>query len=96
MTVTASVIARFLESTIPQGAWFARGSGHNEKAQYSERPDDYKNNLDRLRHKFEHARNVVPKPEIVSNDGHESASSPTALRTTHWSRPLTNCRPTTG
>ena len=54
----------------PQGAWFARGSGHNEKAQYSERPDDYKNNLDRLRHKFENARNVVPKPELVRNEGH--------------------------
>ena len=55
----------------PQGAWFARGSGHNEKAQYSERPDDYKNNLDRLRHKFEYSRNIVPKPEIVRNEGHE-------------------------
>ena len=55
----------------PQGAWFARGSGHNEKAQYSERPDDYKNNLDRLRHKFEHARNAVPKPEMVRNEGND-------------------------
>ena len=55
----------------PQGAWFARGSGHNEKAQYSERPDDYKNNLDRLRHKFENARNIVPKPEIVRNEGND-------------------------
>ena len=55
----------------PAGAWFARGSGHNEKGQYSERPDDYKNNLDRLRHKFECARDVVPKPEIVRNDGHD-------------------------
>ncbi len=55
----------------PQGAWFARGSGHNEKAQYSERPDDFKNNLDRLRRKFEHVRTVVPKPEMVRNDGNE-------------------------
>jgi 2-oxoglutarate ferredoxin oxidoreductase subunit alpha len=55
----------------PQGAWFARGSGHNEKGQYSERPDDYKNNLDRLRHKFEQARNVVPKPEAVRNEGND-------------------------
>ena len=29
-------------------ASFARGSGHNEKGQYSERPDDYVNNMDRL------------------------------------------------
>jgi len=55
----------------PQGAWFARGSGHNEKGQYSERPDDYRNNLDRLRRKFEKARDVVPKPEIVKNDGND-------------------------
>jgi 2-oxoglutarate ferredoxin oxidoreductase subunit alpha len=28
---------------------FTRGSGHNEMAQYTERPDDYVKNLDRLR-----------------------------------------------
>ena len=28
-------------------AYFTRGSGHNEKGQYSERPDDYVNNIDR-------------------------------------------------
>jgi 2-oxoglutarate ferredoxin oxidoreductase subunit alpha len=55
----------------PQAAWFARGSGHNEKSQYSERPDDYANNMDRLAHKFETARTLVPKPEIVRNDGNE-------------------------
>ncbi len=50
-------------------AWFARGSGHNEKSQYSERPDDYANNMDRLARKFEHSRSLVPKPEIVRNEG---------------------------
>ncbi len=45
-------------------ASFARGSGHNEKGQYSERPDDYVNNMDRLGRKFETARAFVPKPEI--------------------------------
>ena len=29
-------------------AYFTRGSGHNEKGQYSERGDDYQRNLDRL------------------------------------------------
>jgi 2-oxoglutarate ferredoxin oxidoreductase subunit alpha len=52
----------------PAAAYFARGSGHNEKAQYSERPDDYVNNVDRLRHKFEKIRQRVPKPEIVQNE----------------------------
>jgi 2-oxoglutarate ferredoxin oxidoreductase subunit alpha len=55
----------------PQAAWFARGSGHNENAGYSERPDDYANNMDRLAHKFETARTLVPKPEVVRNDGNE-------------------------
>jgi 2-oxoglutarate ferredoxin oxidoreductase subunit alpha len=55
----------------PQAAWFARGSGHNERSQYSERPDDYANNMDRLAHKFETARTLVPKPEMVRNDGNE-------------------------
>jgi 2-oxoglutarate ferredoxin oxidoreductase subunit alpha len=55
----------------PSAAWFARGSGHNEKSQYSERPDDYQNNLDRLNRKFETARSLVPKPEIVKNDGND-------------------------
>lgn len=47
----------------PGAAWFARGSGHNEKAQYSERPDDYVNNMTRLARKFETMRNHVPPPE---------------------------------
>ena len=55
----------------PGAAWFARGSGHNEKSQYSERPDDYANNMDRLARKFETARTLVPRPEIVRNDGQE-------------------------
>ena len=55
----------------PNAAWFARGSGHNEKSQYSERPDDYANNMDRLARKFETARSMVPRPEIVRNDGDE-------------------------
>jgi 2-oxoglutarate ferredoxin oxidoreductase subunit alpha len=48
----------------PAAAYFTRGSGHTERATYSERPDDYKNNLDRLARKFETARSYVPKPDI--------------------------------
>ncbi len=55
----------------PSAAWFARGSGHNEKGQYSERPDDYANNMDRLARKFETARTMVPRPELVRNAGNE-------------------------
>ena len=41
------------------------------KAQYSERSDDYANNMDRLARKFETARTLVPRPELVRNDGNE-------------------------
>jgi 2-oxoglutarate/2-oxoacid ferredoxin oxidoreductase subunit alpha len=46
-------------------AYFTRGTGHNEKAQYSERPDDYFNNMERLAKKFETARSFVPRPEVI-------------------------------
>ena len=45
-------------------AYFTRGSGHNEKGQYSERGDDYQNNLDRLVRKFETASALVPAPDV--------------------------------
>src|SRR2546426_12265507 len=41
-------------------AYFARGSGHNAKGQYSERADDYGNNMDRLSRKFDTARSLGP------------------------------------
>jgi len=48
-------------------AYFTRGSGHNAKGQYSERPDDYVENMDRLNRKFETARKFVPRPAVQSN-----------------------------
>jgi 2-oxoglutarate/2-oxoacid ferredoxin oxidoreductase subunit alpha len=48
-------------------SYFTRGSGHNAKGQYSERPDDYVDNMDRLLRKFETARKFVPKPIIERN-----------------------------
>src|SRR5712672_245071 len=48
----------------PAAAYFARGSGHNEKGQYSERPDDFERNMERINKKFETARSAVPRPEV--------------------------------
>jgi 2-oxoglutarate/2-oxoacid ferredoxin oxidoreductase subunit alpha len=53
----------------PAAAYFTRGSGHNEKAIYSEKPDDYVNNMDRLSRKFETARVRVPAPIIEDQAG---------------------------
>jgi 2-oxoglutarate/2-oxoacid ferredoxin oxidoreductase subunit alpha len=51
----------------PKAAYFTRGSGHNEKALYTERPDDYQNLMERLGRKFETARTLVPAPEVVQS-----------------------------
>jgi len=66
----------------PAAAYFTRGSGHNEKAQYSERPDDYANNLDRLAHKFDTARQHLPKPELAGTGREEVGII--AYGTSHW------------
>jgi 2-oxoglutarate ferredoxin oxidoreductase subunit alpha len=50
----------------PLAAYFTRGSGHTERATYSERPDDYKNNMDRLARKFETAKTRVPAPVLLN------------------------------
>jgi 2-oxoglutarate ferredoxin oxidoreductase subunit alpha len=50
-------------------AYFTRGSGHDERAQYSEKPQDYVNNVNRLLKKFETARTMVPKPEFQERPG---------------------------
>ena len=62
---TASLTAPCPEPTIPRRPTFTRGSGHNEKALYTERPDDYQNLMERLDRKFETARTLVPAPEVV-------------------------------
>jgi 2-oxoglutarate ferredoxin oxidoreductase subunit alpha len=49
----------------PQASYFTRGSGHNEKALYSERPEDYQNLMERLARKFETARTMVPAALVV-------------------------------
>ena len=71
--------------SIPGGdmpAFFCRGSGHNEWAQYSERPDDYKANVDRLRRKFQTARDWVPEPVVDIN--RKASIGIIAYGTTHW------------
>ncbi len=52
----------------PKAAYFTRGSGHDDKALYTEKPDDYQNIMERLDRKFDTARTLVPAP-IVVQDG---------------------------
>jgi 2-oxoglutarate/2-oxoacid ferredoxin oxidoreductase subunit alpha len=66
----------------PRAGYFARGSGHDEHAIYSERPEVYVENMDRLARKFQTARSRVPKPEIQEAQGAEIGIL--AFGTTHW------------
>jgi 2-oxoglutarate ferredoxin oxidoreductase subunit alpha len=52
----------------PSAAYFTRGTGKNEKALYSERPEVYQDNMERLVRKFETAKTLVPKP-ILDGSG---------------------------
>ena len=51
----------------PKAAYFTRGSGHNDAAGYTEKPDEYLAVMDRLTRKFENARKLVPAPVAVKN-----------------------------
>jgi len=66
----------------PKAAYFTRGSGHNAMAQYSERPEDYENNMLRLNRKFELARRLLPGP-LLQGYG-KSEIGIIAFGTSHW------------
>jgi 2-oxoglutarate ferredoxin oxidoreductase subunit alpha len=66
----------------PAAAYFTRGSGHNDKALYSERPQDYEANMERLQRKFEHARGLVPAP--VSETMPNAEIGIIAFGSSHW------------
>jgi 2-oxoglutarate ferredoxin oxidoreductase subunit alpha len=53
----------------PMAAYFTRGTGHTPYATYSERPEDWEGNLDRLHLKFETARTLVPAPLVDEVEG---------------------------
>ena len=61
--------------------YFTRGSGHNERGQYSERPDDYQHNVDRLARKFETAKKYVPQPIVEDADAEIGIIG---YGTSHW------------
>ena len=66
----------------PRAAYFTRGSGHNEDAEYTERPDDYVKTMQRLARKFDTARKHVPGPVVDVEEGAEIGII--AYGTTHW------------
>lgn len=63
-------------------AYFCRGSGHNERGQYSERPGDYAGTLERLARKLDTARALVPPAVVESDEG--AGIGLIAFGTSHW------------
>ncbi len=63
---------RTLPGTDAMGAaYFTRGTGHTDMATYSEKPDDWSHNMERLDRKHDYARTIVPKP-IIQNNGRDT------------------------
>ncbi len=54
---------------LPNASYFARGTGHDEFAQYSEDPETWEKNMLRLKRKLEGNLHWLPKPEISQVDG---------------------------
>jgi 2-oxoglutarate ferredoxin oxidoreductase subunit alpha len=54
---------------LPNAAYFARGTGHDQYAQYSEEPKDWEDNLLRLRRKLESNIGLLPKPVVRQTPG---------------------------
>jgi 2-oxoglutarate/2-oxoacid ferredoxin oxidoreductase subunit alpha len=67
----------------PAAAYFTRGTGHNEKSGYSERPDDFEKNMERINKKFDTARAFVPRPELMSGKS-KAKIGIIAYGTSHW------------
>ena len=55
----------------PLAAYFARGTSHDPKAIYSERPDHWLENIARLNRKFDTARTLVPPAIVDWSEGAE-------------------------
>ena len=65
-----------------KGAYFTRGSGHDEAARYTESPEVYARVLARLAKKTETARALLPQPAITETAGAEVGLI--AYGSTHW------------
>ena len=68
---------------IDGAAYFTRGTGHDEKARYSEDNATYKKNLDRLVKKWETIRRTIAAP-VLSPAKKATKVGLLAFGTTHW------------
>jgi len=62
-----AITYRTLPGVSPKGAYFTRGSGHNQYGGYTEDSAEYQVVLDRLKRKFSTATRYVPKPVLLGS-----------------------------
>jgi len=56
-------------NTHPKSAYFARGTGHDDFANYSEHPEQWRKNLDRIKNKINSSKADLPEPLITKMRG---------------------------
>jgi 2-oxoglutarate ferredoxin oxidoreductase subunit alpha len=66
-----AITYRTLPGVHPKGAYFTRGSGHNQFGGYTEDANEYQAVLDRLRRKFDTAKTLVPTA-VLTGRGNQS------------------------
>ena len=62
---------RTLPGVHPKGAYFTRGSGHTQYGGYTEDSTEYQLVLDRLKRKFDTAKQLVPKAVFNGKSSHD-------------------------
>ena len=62
---------RTLPGTSAKGAYFTRGSGHNQYGAYTEDSTEYQVVLDRLKRKFARSTKYLPKPVLIGKGNSE-------------------------
>ena len=53
----------------PESSYFARGTGHDDYANYSEHPDDWERNLNRIKNKVDSSRVELPEAIVKKERG---------------------------
>ncbi|MCJ7733746.1 MAG: 2-oxoacid:acceptor oxidoreductase subunit alpha [Anaerolineales bacterium] len=56
-------------NTHPNGAYYTRGTGHDDFAEYSESPGDWEDNLNRIKRKIDSSREILPEPVLIRRNG---------------------------
>jgi 2-oxoglutarate/2-oxoacid ferredoxin oxidoreductase subunit alpha len=76
------IAARTLPGSHPKGAYFVRGSGHNQYGAYTEDAEEYQQVVDRLLVKWQTARKRVPAP-VLRESGHHTGIGIIAYGSSH-------------